>query len=633
VRTLPHGSWPSPITASSLARGQAGLDEVRIDGTDTYWLESRPWESGRVVLVRHRGDTGGREDAVQAPFNVRSRVHEYGGGAYAVHEGTVVFSHFADNRLYRSAPGEAPSPITPEDAVRYAGLVLTKDTLLAVREDHRAGGEPVNELVRLDPSGPNDDLGQVLVAGPDFVSRPAVAADGSQLAWAQWDHPNMPWDSTTLLRARLTEAGLVDVRTVAGGEGISVSQPQFGVDGTLWFVSDESGYWNLNRDDEQGTRAVHTLDADIASPQWVLGLSDYAVIRDDAVLIRFWREGTARLAVLAPRDGTLVELDRPESGFDQLVTDGTEVALRTASASDHPQVVRGAVTPDGALDARVLATASETAPDPAYLSTPQPWSWTNSAGLDAHGFVYPPVNADASAPEGDLPPLLVLVHGGPTSHSEPVHKAQTQYWTSRGFLVLDVNHGGGTAYGRAYRERLKGQWGIVDIDDVVSGVGSLADAGLVDRDRVVIRGGSAGGYTVLRALTASHVFTAGTSYFGISDLAALLVDDHKFESRYTTTLVGPWPEAEAVYRDRSPVHHIADMHGDVLLLQGADDLVVPVAQAQLMADAMRAAGKQVELVVYEGEGHGFRRASTIIDSLERELAFYLGVFDRSRPSS
>ena len=411
-----------------------------------------------------------------------------------------------------------------------------------------------------------------------------------------------------------------------------MSQPQFGADGTLWFVSDESGHWNLHRDDGEGTRAVHALDADIAAPQWVLGMSDYAVLDERTVLIRLWRDGTARLALLDPRDGTLAELARPESGFDQLVTDGTEVALRTASAGDHPRVVRGAVTADGALDARVLATASETAPDPAYVSTPQPWDWTNGAGLDAHGFVYPPVNADASAPAGDLPPLLVLVHGGPTSHSEPVYKAQTQFWTSRGFLVLDVNHGGGTAYGRAYRERLTGQWGVVDIDDVVSGVRSLVDAGRIDPDRVAIRGGSAGGYTVLRALTTSTVFAAGTSYFGISDLAVLLVDDHKFESRYTTTLVGPWPEAESVYRERSPVHHIADLHGEVLLLQGADDLVVPVAQAQLMADAMRAAGKQVDLVVYEGEGHGFRQASTIIDSLERELAFYLGVFERSRPS-
>ena len=330
MRTLPHGTWPSPITASSLARGQAGLDEVRIDGTDTYWLESRPWESGRVVLVRHRGDTGGREDAVPAPFNVRSRVHEYGGGAYAVHDGVIVFSNFADGRLYRTAPGADPAPFTPDAKVRFGGLVLTGTQLYAVREDHRSGGEPVNELVRLDPSGPNDDLGEVLVTGPDFVSRPAVAADGSQLAWVQWDHPNMPWDSTILLRAHLTEGGLVDVRTVAGGEGVSVSQPQFGADGTLWFVSDESGYWNLHRDDAQGTRPVHSLAADVASPQWVLGMSDYAVLDEATVLIRFWREGTARLAVLDPSDGTLVELDRPESGFDQLVTDGSQVALRTA---------------------------------------------------------------------------------------------------------------------------------------------------------------------------------------------------------------------------------------------------------------------------------------------------------------
>lgn len=642
MRTLPHGTWPSPVTAASLARGQAGLDEVRLDGPDTYWLEARPWEAGRVALVRHDGRTGERQDAVAAPLSVRSRVHEYGGGSYAVRDGLVVFSTFADGRLRRTRPcqpGTEPEPITPEAAVRYGGLVLTGDAVFAVREDHRGGGEPVNELVRLSSQGPNEDLGQVLVTGPDFVSRPAVSADGTQLAWVQWEHPNMPWDSTTLVRATVTDAGLADVRVVAGGEGISVAQPQFGPDGTLWFVSDESGYWNLHRDDEAGPHPVHALDADVAAPQWVLGMSDYAVVDEGRVLIRFWRDGAARLAVLDPRDGTLVELDRPESGFDQLVTNGTEVALRTASATEYPKVVRGrltavagaqttrqAPTTDGALDATVLATASESAPDPAYLSTPQPWTWTNTAGLEVHGFVYPPTNADVSAPAGELPPLLVLVHGGPTSHSEPLYRTQTQYWTSRGFLVLDVNHGGGTAYGRAYRARLTGQWGVVDIDDVVCGVRSLGDAGRIDRDRVAIRGGSAGGYTVLRALTSSTAFAAGASYFGISDLAALIVDDHKFESRYTTTLVGPWPEAEEIYRERSPVHHIADLHGELLLLQGADDLVVPVAQAQLMADAMRDAGKDVELVVYEGEGHGFRQASTIIDSLERELAFYLRVF-------
>ena len=630
VRTLPHGTWPSPVTAASIAQGQAGLDEVRLDGPDTYWLEARPREAGRVALVRHDGRTGERRDAVGAPWSVRSRVHEYGGGAYAVRDGLVVFSTFSDGRLRRtrpSQPGTGPEPITPEAAVRYGGLVLTGSAVFAVREDHRGGGEPVNELVRLCPEGPNEDMGQVLVTGPDFVSRPAVSTDGTQLAWVQWDHPNMPWDSTTLLRATVTADGLVDVRIVAGGDGVSVAQPQFGPDGTLWFVSDESGYWNLHLDDEAGPRAVHALDADVAAPQWVLGMSDYAVLDDRRVLIRFWRDGTARLAVLDPREGTVVELERPESGFDQLVTDGTEVALRTASASEHPKVVRGTVTADGALDATVLATASEREPDRDHLSTPRPWTWSNSAGLDVHGFVYPPTNAQVSAPDGELPPLLVLVHGGPTSHSEPIYRTQTQYWTSRGFLVLDVNHGGGTSYGRAYRERLTGQWGVVDIDDVVCGVRSLADAGRIDRDRVAIRGGSAGGYTVLRALTSSPVFAAGASYFGISDLAALLVDDHKFESRYTTTLVGPWPEAEAVYRERSPVHHVGDLHGELLLLQGADDLVVPVAQAQLMADAMRAAGKDVELVVYEGEGHGFRQASTIIDSLERELAFFLRVFE------
>jgi dipeptidyl aminopeptidase/acylaminoacyl peptidase len=623
MQTASFGSWSSPITAVSLTRAQARLDEVRVDGPDTWWLESRPWERGRTALVRHDARTDEVHDVLAEPWNVRSRVHEYGGGAYAVADGILVFSDFATGRLYRVSTHErttpySPTAITPEVAVRYGGLVLHDRHVYAIREDHRGAGEPVNEIVRLDVAGPNEDGGLVLASGSDFVSRPALSPDGTEIAWVAWDHPNMPWDSTRLMVADLVHDGVEHVRTVAGGPGVSVVQPAFSRDGTLWFVSDEGGFWNLHRRDGTGTRPAHALDADIAEPQWVLGMVDYALRDDGSVLIRHWSGETARLVLLDPSTGDLRPVAEEGTMFDHLQAVQAEVAYRRMLPDRLPEVVRGPV--DG--ERMVIGRSAPEVPDPGFVSLPEQRSWTNSAGQDVHGLLYRPANRGFRAPDGELPPLLVNVHGGPTARAEAAYSSKTQYWTSRGFAVLDVNHGGSTGYGRQYRERLRGQWGVVDIDDCVTGAAALADAGVVDGERLAIHGGSAGGYTVLRALTTSRIFTAGTSYYGISDLRALLVDDHKFESRYTIGLVAPWPEGADVYAERSPVNHIENLHGDLLLLQGADDLVVPVTQAQQVADAMRAAGKDVELVVYEGEGHGFRMASTIVDTLERELAHY-----------
>jgi dipeptidyl aminopeptidase/acylaminoacyl peptidase len=621
------GTWSSPITAESLTEGQARLDEVRVEGPDTWWLESRPWEGGRSALVRHDIRTGRSHDVLAEPWNVRSRVHEYGGGAYAVGEGVLVFSDFSTNRLYRVSTHERSTPyeptaITPDLAVRYGGLVLHDRHVYAVREDHRGDGEPANELVRLDVDGPNEDGGLVLATGTDFVSRPAVAPDGTEIAWVAWDHPDMPWDSTRLMVADLTHEGADHPRVLAGGEGVSVAQPAFSRDGTLWFVSDETGFWNLHRREGGRTRAVHSLEADIAAPQWLLGFVDYALREDGTVLIRWWSGETARLGLLDPSDGTLCDLEDEGTMFDHLQAVGPDIAVRRLLPDRLPEVVRGPV--DAARE--VIARSSTTVPDPAFVSLPEEWTWTNTAGEEVHGLLYRPRNPRFTAPDGELPPLLVNVHGGPTSRAEAAYASMTQFWTTRGFAVLDVNHGGSTGYGRAYRERLRGRWGVVDIDDCVTGAASLAEAGVVDGSRLAIHGGSAGGYTVLRALTSSEVFTAGTSYYGISDLRGLLSDDHKFESRYTIGLVAPWPEGEDVYLERSPLSHIDALHGELLLLQGADDLVVPVHQAQRMADAMQAAGKDVELVVYPGEGHGFRTAATIVDSLERELAHYRRAF-------
>lgn len=628
-----YGTWTSPITAESLTTGTARIDEVRVEGPHTWWLESRPWEGGRSALVRHDGHTGERHDVLPEPWNVRSRVHEYGGGAYAIGNGVVIFSDFATNRLYRVSTDENPiqldpTPITPEAAVRFGGLVVHERTVYAVREDHRGvtgragadgGGEPVNEIVRLDLDSTNEECGVVIATGTDFVSRPAVSPDGTRIAWVSWDHPNMPWDSTTLWVGELTHDGVTDVRQVAGGEGVSVLQPEFAEDGTLWFISDETGFWNLVRDEP---RAVFASEGDFGMPPWTLGFVDYALLDDGRVLTRRHVGETARLALLDPGTGGLTDIADEGTMFEHLQCDGSQIACRRLLADRDPEVVRGPA--EGPLE--VVARSSTDTPDEGYVSRPEPFTWTNSSGQDVHGILYRPQNAQFRAPEGELPPLLVSIHGGPTSRAEAAYAQGTQFWTSRGFAVLDVNHGGSTGYGREYRERLRGQWGVVDIDDTLTGAAALADAGIVDGSRLAIHGGSAGGYTVLRALTAGDEFAAGTSYFGISDLKGLLADDHKFESRYTVWLIAPWPEGRAVYDERSPINHIDALSGELLLLQGADDLVVPVTQAQQMADAMEAAGKDVELVIYAGEGHGFRKAETIVDSLERELAHYQRAF-------
>ena len=594
------------------------LDEVRVDGADTYWLESRPWEGGRQVLVRHLGGSGDVEDVVGEGVNVRSRVHEYGGGAYAVRDGTVVVTTMPDLRVQVVASDGSLRPLTPEGGFRYGGLVLGDGFVLAVREDHAGDGEPVNTLVRLSLDGDNARGGIVLWEGTDFVGRPALSADGTEVAVVTWNHPNMPWDTTTLRRASLVDDGPLEWAAVEDSTNVSVGQPQFGQDGALWFISDESGWWNLQRDSGSGAVAVHSAEADFMQPQWVLGMSDYAPLSDNRVLVRWWANGVGRLGVLDPSSGELAAVELEGVQFDQLQAVGDEVVVRVGTLSQLPSIVRGPV--GGPFT--TLRRSRDEGLEPAYASAAQPWTWTNNGGDEVHGILLAPTHPDATGPEGQLPPLLIFVHGGPTSRTEAGLQLARAFWTTRGFAVLDVNYSGSTGHGRAYRERLLGQWGVIDIEDVVTGAQSLSDAGLVDGARLAIRGGSAGGYTVLRALTTSDAFAAGTSYFGVADLEALATDTHKFESRYLDRILGPYPEAKDVYADRSPIHHVDTVGGAVLLLQGGIDEVVPPAQAEAMAAGMRTAGEDVELVIYPDEGHGFRAASAIEDSLARELAFY-----------
>lgn len=614
----PFGSWPSPLSPSSLTAATRGLDEVRVDGPDTYWLESRPWEGGRVVLVRHLGASGEVEDVVGEGVNVRSRVHEYGGGAYAVRSGTVVLTTMPDLRVHVVESDGSLRAITPESQFRFGGLVLGDGFVLAVREDHSGEGEAVNTLVRLDLAGDNADGGVVLWEGSDFVGRPALSVDGTEVAVVTWDHPNMPWDTTTLRRATLHHAGVLAWSVVEGRADLSAGQPQFHTDGSLWFVSDESGWWNLKRDSGSGIESVHSSDADFMLPQWVLGMSDFAFLADGRVLVHWWADGLGRLGVLDPSSGEITDVELEGVQFDQLQAVGDEIVVRSGTFSDMPAILRGPV--DGPFT--TIRRSRDEGLDPAYASTAQPWTWANSGGDEVHGVFLPPTHPDATGPDGELPPLLVFVHGGPTSRTEAGLQLHRAFWTTRGFAVLDVNYSGSTGHGRAYRDRLLGQWGVIDIDDVVTGARSLADAGHVDGDRLAIRGGSAGGYTVLQALTVSDAFAAGTSLFGIADLEAMTTDTHKFESRYLDRLVGPYPEAKDVYVERSPIHHVDSVSSAVLLLQGGIDEVVPPAQAEVMAAGMRAAGEEVELVIYPDEGHGFRAAATIEDALTRELTFY-----------
>ena len=628
MTSLSYGSWPSPLAPSDLTAASRKLDEVRIDGADTYWLEGRPWEGGRDVLVRHVGATGAVEDVVSGGVNVRSRVHEYGGGAYDVRDGVAVVTTMPDLGVHLIEADGTLRQIAAGGDLRYGGLVLGDGFVLAVREDHSGEDEPVNTLVRLSLNSENPVGGTVLWEGSDFIGRPALSADGAEVAIVTWEHPNMPWDTSTLRRATLTgsgvDSGVGEWTVVAGEPGVSVGQPRFAADGSLWLVSDESGWWNLHRQAEPGgpTLAVCRAEADVMQPQWVLGMSDYAFLDDRHVFVHWWADGLGRLGVLDVETGQLSEAGVPGVQFNQLQAADGEIAVLTGTLAELPTVVRGRL--GGEL--HTLRRSREEALDPASAGSAEAWTWANSSGDDVHGLFLPPASKEAVGPAGELPPLLVFVHGGPTARTEAGLQLMRAFWTTRGIAVLDVNYSGSTGHGRAYRDRLQGQWGVIDNDDIVTGARSLADAGLVDGGRLAIRGGSAGGYAVLRALTTSDAFAAGTSYFGVADLGALAAETHKFESRYLDGLVGPYPADQATYDDRSPINHLDSVHGAVLLLQGGIDEIVPPGQAETMAAGMRAAGQDVELVLYPDEGHGFRAAAAIEDSLSRELAFYGRVF-------
>jgi len=623
-KEAPYGTWASPLSAARATSGAQRLGQIALDGDDVYWLEGRASEGGRNVLVRL---SGGSPPVEVSPvdFNVRSRVHEYGGAAYTVYRGDIYASNFTDQRLYHFRAGAAPAPLTPAGYF-YAQCRVDalRRRVLCVREDHTKGdAQPPAAIVAVPLDAAAPAAGVVLAEGADFYSDPALSPDGRRLAWLQWRHPNMPWDGTELYVAELDVRGApVGPVRVAGGPDESIFQPAWSPTGELYFVSDRSGWWNLYRLRADVVEAVHAMQAEFGRPQWAFGTTTYAFASQNRAVVTYAENGRWRMALLTLDSRTFEPIDLDLEPLDAVVASSRAAYFIGGSATEGPAVTR--VTFGGA-EADVLKRSHEETLDSRFVSVPEAITF-DSAGQPVHAFYYPPTHPGFAAPAGTTPPLLVLSHGGPTGATDPVFDPEVQFWTTRGFAVVDVNYGGSTGYGRAYRERLNGQWGIVDVRDAVNAATHLVAAGKADAARLITRGGSAGGYTALAALTFHQTFKAGASYYGISDLEVLAHDTHKFESRYLDRLVGPYPAAQATYRERSPIHFVDRLNCALILLQGLDDKVVPPNQSAMMAEAVRAKGLPVAYVTFAGEQHGFRRAENIVRALESELYFYGKVF-------
>ncbi len=622
----PYGSWRSPIAVEQVVEQAILLSEPWLDGDDLYWIESHPAEGGRRVLVR-REPAGETTELTPAPANVRTRAHEYGGGSYTVAGGIVVYSEFRDGRLYRIDPGSTvPIPITPAGPYRYADMRFDapRRRFLAVREDHSGDGQPRNELVAVPLDGEAAPV--VLVNGPDFVAAPRLSPAADRLAWLEWDHPDMPWDTTRLRVATVAADGSLGTpELAAGGVDESIAQPEWSADGELHFVSDRSGWWNLYRLAE-GPRldALAPTEAEFADPAWVFGRSSYAFLADGSIVAVARSDGRDRLLHIR-QDHLVGEVASPFTEFESIV-----VAARLGGGDrgrSRPSDRRSsASTPRRSRRSISRAPAARVEPDPAYISRPEPIVFPTSGGRTARALFYMPVNADFEGPPDERPPLVVLSHGGPTSSTSTALDLAKQYLTSRGIAVVDVDYGGSTGYGRAYSQVLNGAWGKIDVEDCVAAALFLVERGDVDRERLTIKGGSAGGFTTLAALAFTDTFHAGISLFGVGDLGALAEHTHKFESRYLDRLVGPLPEAATLYRERSPVYAFDRIRCPVLVLQGLDDRVVLPEQAEQIVAALAENGIPYAYLAFEGEGHGFRGAPAIRRSLEAQLSFLGQVF-------
>ncbi len=630
--TAPFGTWKSPISSELIVAKTVGLGNPMILADVIYWLESRPNEAGRNVIVRLL--EGQATDLNAAPSNARSRVHEYGGGAVLVTEEQVFFTEFKDQQIYciDTQGGGGVRPVTGTAGLRYADYIFDarRKALIAVREDHRnadpaVGQQCVNSIVWVDLRTPGE---RVLVSGSDFYSNPRLSPDGTRLAWISWNHPNMPWDGCELWVAEVSENGQLSGQTrVAGGDSESIFQPQWSPAGVLYLVAEYSGWWNLYRCNGAGQplEQMTRLEAEFGLPMWSFGQSTYGFVAPTQILCTYSERGESRLALLDTVTLSLQTITTPFSAIGSISASAGRAVFAGASPRSFGVIAHfdlatlqiSELTRSSELDLNELS---------GYLSVPQAIEFPTEHQMTAHAFYYPPTNQDYRAPKGELPMVLVKSHGGPTGSSSSVLKLGYQYWTSRGIGVLDVNYGGSTGYGRAYRQRLNGSWGIVDTDDCVNAARFLVSQGIIDGDRLMISGGSAGGYTTLCAMTFRKLFKAGASYYGVSDAEALAKDTHKFESRYLDSMIGPYPSRRDVYIARSPVHFADQISSPVLFLQGLEDAVVPPSQSEAMFKALLANKIPTAYLTFEGEQHGFRKAENITRALEAEFYFYGKVF-------
>lgn len=619
-----YGSWRSPITAELVATKSIRFGDIVIDGGDVYWVESRPAEKGRSVVVQHTPD-GRMHDVLREPFSARSRVHEYGGGAFTVNKGIIYFVNFDDQQVYKIGRGSDPKAITHSNDNRYADLVVDeqRSRIICIQETYSSTSkEPVNVLVAIDIEGKKAP--QILVSGNDFYASPRLSPDGERIAWLTWNHPNMPWDGTELWVANLGDDGSIEhAEKIAGGLSESIFQPEWSPDGLLYFVSDKNGWWNLYHKATHGVEIVYQMDAEFGVPQWNFGLSTYGFIDPGGLVCTYNKKGVWHLATIDLETKKLANIDVPWTDITHLKTADRCVVFQGGSPTGALSVIRFEPLSG---DYSVLQQSTENKIDTGYLSQPELIEFKTTNNLTAFGFYYPPHNKDCAGPSGERPPLIVVSHGGPTGCSYNSLDLKKQFWTSRGFAVFDVNYGGSTGFGRPYRERLNRKWGIVDVDDCINGALSLVRKGLVDGNRLIIRGGSAGGYTTLSALTFHDVFRAGASYYGVSDLEALTRETHKFESRYLDGLVGPYAEEMQNYKARSAINHAEHLKAPIIFFQGLEDKVVLPNQAEKMVAVLRNKGIPVAYLTFDGEQHGFRKAENIQRSLEAELYFYAQVF-------
>ncbi len=619
----PFGSWASPIDASKVSAAGTSIGALTADGDSLYWLEARPLEGGRSVIVERAPD-GETRDVTPEGFNVRTRVHEYGGGSYLVSGGTAYFSNFSDQRFYAQRIGSAPQPLTPDDVdLRFADPVMDKNRnrIICIREDHRGPGEPVNALVAIDLATGGE--GSILFEGTDFISSPRLSPDGTSLAFVTWDHPNMPWDVTSLHVGALTEDGDLDeITELSQPVPGAISQPKWAPDGKLYFVADWSNWWNLYRYEKGEGIQIHAHEAEFVAPAWVFGLSNYTFRSPDEAIVSYAKNGLWHLGALSLTSGELTDIGAPHATLGSLVSTKDTICFLADEVDTSTRIL-------GLGEDNFIDTIREPAPTdlaPGMISRPKPVSFPTAGGETAYGFFYPPANEAFEGPDGALPPLLVKVHGGPTSATSSAFGFKTQYWTSRGFAILDLNYRGSTGFGRTFRQKLYKSWGIVDVEDANAGAAYLASMGRVDKSKLAISGGSAGGLTVLNSLAHHDTFSAGGSFFGVADLAALAQDTHKFESRYCDLLIGRYPEDIEIYQERSPINSIDKIKKPLLILQGLEDLVVPPSQSEAVFEALKKNGIPVTYIAFEGEQHGFRRAATIERALSAELSFYGRVF-------